>query len=659
MDREDFRYKPHIDGLRAIAVIIVMLFHMRPEIFSGGYLGVDVFFVLSGFVITQSLYKSYLSEGHINIFNFYLRRIKRLFPALLIMVLTISFAYIFFGFLWDTNLYLKSAVTSIFASSNLYFLFNGGNYFHQGLINPMLHTWSLGLEEQFYLAYPAFLAFLFWVAQKFKFNLKIVGSIILGFSIILYLIFFFGKGEFYADFYFPIARFWEIGAGCSLFFFLFYSRYSLSKVFAGIISAISLGLIIGLQFFQKSIDSLQIETFLTVIATTALIYIGLTNDGALIRFLEKKAVAYIGRLSYSLYLWHLPVIYFANLYLDTVMFFILSPIIAFGLAVFSYHLIERPLRYSHILDKAVKFGLRAIPYAIVLAILFVFIVGLPKIRANINNGFNRTSEFIKPLNYIESNFGLGERISFDYSLNGQNIVQCMGQKQDSVLNKFGLMLECLKHRDNTDLFYITGDSHAIHLVPMLDSSTIVKNLYFDEFHRQMFASRDQKLFSQEEINDLMNKRQEELKRISKEFENIYYITSVFLRPLQDQADTIKTNLEKYVELLGDYATLIFVAPTPVFPSGPESCVLLGKHCFVEKSLDLQDRVVVYNIYKDLEDKYENVYIYDLYDEVCPRDECLIYDKKIDLLKYRDDDHFSIEQSLLLTPNFEKWFKETF
>ena len=658
-EKIDFTYKPHIDGLRAIAVILVVLFHMRPEIFSGGYLGVDVFFVLSGFVITQSLYKNYITEGRVNIFNFYLRRIKRLFPALLIMILTVTAVYTFFGFLWDTNLYLKSAVTSIFATSNLYFLFNGGNYFHQGLINPLLHTWSLGLEEQFYLVYPLLLAIGFWTARKFRLGLTTIASTILGISVLLYLIFFFGNGNFYADFYFPTARFWEIGVGCSLFFFLLSSKYTPPRILAGVASALSLAVIIGLQFFQKSIDSLQIETLLTVIATGVLVYVGLVNNGALIKFLSTKAMAYIGRLSYSLYLWHLPVIYIANLYLDNLLFFIFSPIIAFGLAVFSYHLIEKPLRYSDILNKIVRAFLKTIPYIAVLAVVLVLIIGVGKIKTEVNDGFNASSDSIKPLNYIESNFGLGERVSFSYSLNGRDVVGCMGDTTGFTLNELGLKTECLKQVDNGDLFYVTGDSHAVHLVPALDGSTIIKNLYFNGFPRQAFASEDQKVIDQNDIDNLMQEREIEIKKLNKEFKNVYYITSVFLRPLQGQIETIEANLERYVELFEDDVILIFVAPTPVFGSGPESCVLLDKHCSIDKNLDLEGRALIYDAYKVLENKYKNVYVYDVYDEVCPEEECLIYNRETDLLKYRDNDHFSIEQSFLLNHHFEDWFLKTF
>jgi peptidoglycan/LPS O-acetylase OafA/YrhL len=657
--KTDFTYRPFIDGLRAIAVIVVVLFHMRPEIFSGGYLGVDVFFVLSGFVITQSLYKNYISEGRINIFNFYLRRIKRLFPALLVMVLTVTAVYIFFGFLWDTNLYLKSAITSIFATSNLYFLFNGGNYFHQGLINPLLHTWSLGLEEQFYLVYPLLLAIGFWIMRKFRLSIKTIASSILGLSVILYLIFFFGNGAFYADFYFPTARFWEIGAGCFMFFLLLFSKYSLPRIWASLAGISSLAVIAGLQFFQKSINSLQIETLLTVIATSTLIYVGIIHGGLLIKFLGHKAMAYIGRLSYSLYLWHLPVIYLTNLYLDNLLFFILSPIISLGLAMFSYHLIEGPLRYSDILDRAVKFFLRAVPYIAILGIVFVLIIGISGVRQSVNNSFNISSEVIKPANYIESNFGLGERVSFDYRLNGRNIVGCIGDDEDFTLNNSGLKTECLKQIDSIDLFYVTGDSHAVHLIPALDNSSLIKNLYFTGFSRQAIASKNQKIISESEIESLMESRKKELEVLRGEFRNIYYITSMFLRTLDDQAENIEVNMRKYVELFDSKINLIFVAPTPVFQSGPESCVLLQKHCFIDKNLDLENRIIILDIYKNLEKKYENVHVYDLHNEVCGEEKCLIYDKEKDLLKYRDKDHFSIEQSLLLTPHFEEWFKETF
>ena len=154
-------YHHYIDGLRAIAVVLVMLFHLEPEIFKGGYLGVDVFFVISGFVISQSIYKNYLKTNTVQIGSFYLRRLKRLYPALVAMVSVTTLVYFFLGFLWDTNLLIKSSVTSILAVSNFYYLKQADNYFHQDLINPLLHTWSLGIEEQFYLIFPLLMLGLF------------------------------------------------------------------------------------------------------------------------------------------------------------------------------------------------------------------------------------------------------------------------------------------------------------------------------------------------------------------------------------------------------------------------------------------------------------------------------------------------------------------
>ena len=149
-------FKNHIQSLRGISVILVIFYHLNIDYFSKGYLGVDIFLVISGYVITQRLYKDYLENKKISIMNFYLRRFFRIFPNLFFIV---SFVYVFYLIFGppDKSLY-KSAIFSIFGLSNLFFLFENKNYFDTLLGNllsdPLAHTWSLGIEEQFYLIYP-------------------------------------------------------------------------------------------------------------------------------------------------------------------------------------------------------------------------------------------------------------------------------------------------------------------------------------------------------------------------------------------------------------------------------------------------------------------------------------------------------------------------
>ena len=148
----DLTYKNHIQSLRAISVLAVFLYHLNLPYFSKGYLGVDIFFVISGYVITQRLYQDYIVNKKILIKEFFLRRVKRILPNLFFIVTITFILYLIFGSP-ELSL-LNDTISSLGGFSNLYYLFINKDYFDTIFSNPLGHTWSLGVEEQFYLVYP-------------------------------------------------------------------------------------------------------------------------------------------------------------------------------------------------------------------------------------------------------------------------------------------------------------------------------------------------------------------------------------------------------------------------------------------------------------------------------------------------------------------------
>jgi peptidoglycan/LPS O-acetylase OafA/YrhL len=159
-------YRPDIDGLRAIAVLSVVLFHGFPQIFKGGFIGVDIFFVLSGYLISRIIFEQ-LNQGRFNFFDFYSRRIKRIFPVLLIVLVAVYIVG-WFTLLADEYSQLGQHIAAGTAFISNFVLWGEAGYFDNSAhTKPLLHLWSLGIEEQFYIVWPLLL----WLASKLRFSL--------------------------------------------------------------------------------------------------------------------------------------------------------------------------------------------------------------------------------------------------------------------------------------------------------------------------------------------------------------------------------------------------------------------------------------------------------------------------------------------------------
>ena len=337
-----FNYLDHIDALRAISVILVILFHLNTELFFFGYLGVDVFFVISGYVITNSIYQQQILKKK-KILSFYIKRFKRLYPILFLVIISFLIFYTFLSPLsGNTNFYLGSSVSALFGISNFYFMNNEVNYFLSESVNPLLHTWSLGIEEQFYFIYPIFLITLFKF-HKSSYE-KIFLSIFL-FVLLSSIAYYFGTGII-SDFYFPLARFWELAIGC-LIFFVPKVKSKFKNYLVIFLLTIFILCIINFNN-AKNIQNLNIIS--TILTSLIIIYSKGIEKGEINILIRKSKLPYLGRLSYSLYLWHLPILYFCEIYFSGFSMYLIFFIITFGLSIFSYHVYETPLRRSNIIE---------------------------------------------------------------------------------------------------------------------------------------------------------------------------------------------------------------------------------------------------------------------------------------------------------------------
>jgi peptidoglycan/LPS O-acetylase OafA/YrhL len=296
-------YRPEIDGLRAVAVISVLLYHVGVLQFSGGYVGVDVFFVISGFLITRIIFEEASRTGTFSFSNFYLRRLRRLFPALLTTV-AISFL---FGYWLLSPLNFRefggSAITALTSVSNFFFWAHSGYFDTAAISKPLLHTWSLSVEEQFYLVWPAFIATLTLKKWPVPVVLLAAGAASLLFNIP------FSSGDTSTIFYLTPFRVFEFVIGAILIWLPQISRYRINQ-------ALTLGglLLIAfsvLTYTQKTIFP-SFHALPPCIGAACVIYAG--NNPIAKLLLGNRLSVFIGKISYSLYLVHWPLIVFYRYY---------------------------------------------------------------------------------------------------------------------------------------------------------------------------------------------------------------------------------------------------------------------------------------------------------------------------------------------------------
>lgn len=339
---ENLAYRPEIDGLRALAVMPVIFFHAGFELMSGGFVGVDVFFVISGYLITVILYRE-IQAGSFTLGRFYERRIRRLYPALTVM----TFVALPFAWLWmlphDFRQFLHSmAAIQVFAS-NIYFWQEMDYFSTAAELTPLLHTWSLAVEEQFYLLFP--FALLLLKPLRRRALLMVIGLAILGGLLLAEY-----SSTRYPDanFFLLHTRAWELLVGSFLALAMQHwqpGRHWSSELFAwsgvGLI-ALSVTLFHGGTPFPGLLALLPV-------GGTALIIVFAREGTSVARLLSLKPMVFIGLLSYSAYLWHQPIFAFARIrfpwQLDVSTYLNLI-ILTLGVAYLSWRFVELPFRHG-------------------------------------------------------------------------------------------------------------------------------------------------------------------------------------------------------------------------------------------------------------------------------------------------------------------------
>ena len=439
-----------------------MLFHAFPKVIEGGFIGVDIFFVISGFLISTIIFES-LENRTFSLFGFWSRRVKRIFPALILVLLS-SLAFGWMALLADEYSHLSKHISAGAGFVSNFVLWQEAGYFDNSAdTKPLLHLWSLGIEEQFYLAWPLII----WAAWKRKFNILAVVFFI------AILSFYLNIRGIYKDsistFYSPLTRVWELASGGLLACIIFFKKKQAGReskignlILLNLISFIGFFLLIY-GFFRLN-KNLNFPGWFALLPVMGSLFLITAGPGAWInkKILSNPMVVWIGLISYPLYLWHWPLLTFSKILEAGSRGRNISLLLSFLLAYLTYKLIEQPIRQSK--------NQLLIPTLITL----MFFIGFVGYKIHTNDGLiNRNAAVLR-----ESKDGdIGNYDFFNYM--ATKYYTCTPEKIAKEALKEQDFVRCLQSKNNTDVdIALLGDSHSEHLFPGIADALPKKILLF-------------------------------------------------------------------------------------------------------------------------------------------------------------------------------------
>ena len=432
-------YRPEIDGLRAIAVFSVIIYHARDSFLPGGFLGVDIFFVISGYLITSLILKELKLTNSFSFSNFYERRVRRIIPALLaVMIFSTCISY--FALLPTSfDDFSRSLISSIFSVSNFYFHYTDNLYAAESsLLKPLMHTWSLSVEEQFYIIFPI------TIFAIYKFSRKNVFLAII-FGIIVSLIFaqYYSIRDTSINFYLLPSRGFELLLGSLLAKLevdkgvkIRNSNLLLSKIFP------SIGLIFiffSLFLFNNRMLLPSLHSLVPIIGTMLIIWYS-NKDEIITKILSNRVLVFFGLISYSLYLFHYPIFAFSrylNLLEGDLLKRILLLVSLLSISILSYFFIEKPFRNK----KLISLSKLCITLIITIAGLVFF-----NIYAIYKDGFKQRLHKI-----LQEELHFAEKINYNTNGNKGSVVLIGDSHIESI--EYHLNQELIKENINLSLLY--------------------------------------------------------------------------------------------------------------------------------------------------------------------------------------------------------------
>jgi peptidoglycan/LPS O-acetylase OafA/YrhL len=439
---QNLAYRPDVDGLRALAVLLVVLYHAFPKWAHGGFIGVDIFFVISGFLITSIILKD-LQANTFSFIWFYCKRIIRIFPALiLVLVSAILLGWIFL-YPAEYQLLGKHIISAVGFFSNFTYLGEAGYFDSRAVEKPLLHLWSLAIEEQFYFIWPLLL----WLAYKTRVRALSVILVLwaASFAINIYEAYHYPVWDYYS----PQSRFWELLTGALLANFVVNRQAQpadpVRRKFILAQAVSFFGLLLLVLGVIVTYAHSRFPGWLALLPVVGAACIIMAGPTAWINryFLSNRVMVGLGLVSYPLYLWHWVLLSYAQIwgliFIEQKIFLLLISLV---LSCLTYFLLEKPLREHFSVQR------KALGLVICMTIVFAFGYILQ------GNGFAQRQ--INQVNLYET--------SGEDGGDGGQLVQGCGLSDSSLSNYF---YGCLQDKRETPKFSIIGDSHAMSLFPGL------------------------------------------------------------------------------------------------------------------------------------------------------------------------------------------------
>lgn len=435
------KYRPDIDGLRAIAVLSVVGYHAFPSYISGGFIGVDVFFVISGFLISTIIFKS-LDNNNFSFTDFYARRIRRIFPALIFVLL---FSYILGWFTLYSTEYTelgKHIAAGAAFIPNFIYWFEAGYFDSSSDLKPLLHLWSLGIEEQFYIIWPLLIWF-FWK----KVNPLLIIIIVISFS--FYLNITGVKNDPVGTFYSPQTRFWELVFGSLLAWLTLYKNINPSQNQSNFLSITSL-VLLGYGFFYINTDFLFPGGWALIPVISAIMIIAAGPKAIINRtVLSNRVFVWFGLISYPLYLWHWPLLSFARIISSGVPsreIRVAAVVISIFLAWITYYFIEKKFRKNHNKKRTL------------LLVFILMIIGVIGYTTYTLNG-------VKSRKITQETLAISEQLSGSLWQYHQNDI-CLSKYPFTDSANYNWWF-CIANNNKKPTILLLGNSYANHLYPGL------------------------------------------------------------------------------------------------------------------------------------------------------------------------------------------------